>query len=134
MTIDDVIKHYKDNSKCAELKLEVQFYTQMVEWLEELKKLREGRKENPIVTITINKKDLQKMVDEKVKDIELDIQGIRNKAIDDFADKIREKIEISMIPRANELETIQALEELMSYSIGRIAERLKEGDTNGYSE
>ena len=50
-----------------------------------------------------------------------------NKAIVDFADKIRKKIEISMIPRANELETIQALEELMSYSIGRIAEQLKAG-------
>ena len=59
--------------------------------LEELEKLREGRKENPIVTITINKKDLQKMVDEKVKEIELDIRGIRNKAIDDVFDFLKSK-------------------------------------------
>ena len=37
--------------------------------------------------IQIDKKYLQKIVDEKLKSIELDIQAIRNKAIDDVMEK-----------------------------------------------
>lgn len=63
-------------------------------------------------TITINNEALQKMVDEKVKEIEFDIQGIRNKAIDDFAEKVKEIYPF----------TILELEEL-----DKVAEQLKEG-------
>lgn len=59
--------------------------------LEELKQLRNGRKAIPIATIKFSKEDMQKMVDEKVKEIELDIQSIYNKAIDEFAEAIMVK-------------------------------------------
>lgn len=46
----------------------------------------------PIATINISKEDMQEIIDEKMKEIELgielDIQEIRNKAIDEFVEKI----------------------------------------------
>ena len=61
------------------------YHEQLAEWLEEL---REKPKSIPIANITINKDILQELVDKKVKEIELDIQAIMNKAIDDFASKL----------------------------------------------
>ena len=89
--------------------------------LEELEKLREGRNEIPIATITFSKKDLQKMVDEKIKDIKLDIQAIRNKAIDDFTE--------ALIPRLTDA-IYQKDVEGMSNLINDIAEQLKKGDAD----
>ena len=57
-----------------------------MEWLEELKALRQNKKCIPFA-IQIDKNYLQKIVDEKLKSIELDIQAIRNKAIDDVMEK-----------------------------------------------
>ena len=86
--------------------------------LEELEKLREGRNEIPIATITFSKKDLQKMVDEKIKDIKLDIQAIRNKAIDDFTE--------ALIPRLTDA-IYQKDVEGMRNLINDVAEQLKAG-------
>ena len=89
--------------------------------LEELEKLREGRNEIPIATITFSKKDLQKMVDEKIKDIKLDIQAIRNKAIDDFTE--------ALIPRLTDA-IYQKDVEGMRNLINDVAEQLKEGSAD----
>ena len=61
MTIDEVIQEYKEEA-------------------EEQRKVAKS-------TIQIDKNYLQKIVDEKLKSIELDIQAIRNKAIDDVMEK-----------------------------------------------
>lgn len=96
MTIDEVIQEYKEEAEeqrkvAKSLKAEEYlFYAekneQIVEWLEELKALRQNKKCIPFA-MQIDKNYLQKIVDEKLKSIELDIQAIRNKAIDDVMEK-----------------------------------------------
>ena len=91
--------------------------------LEELEKLREGRNEIPIATITINNGALQKMVDEKVKEIELDIQEIRNKAIEDFAKECEAEYDNDGCPGVSDyLDYKLSLREIFE-----IAEQLKAG-------
>ena len=139
MTIDEMIsklkiecKEQKDSVAYLETQEEYAYYIephrqaitaceQLAEWLEELKKLREGRNEIPIATITINNEALQKMVDEKVKEIEFDIQGIRNKAIDDFATALMPRLTDAIYPKDVEG---------MSNLINDIAEQLKKGDAD----
>ena len=97
MTIDEVIQEYREEAegerKAAKAldRIELESYAkkneQIAEWLEELKALRQNKKCIPFATIQIDKKYLQKIVDEKLKSIELDIQAIRNKAIDDVMEK-----------------------------------------------
>mgnify|MGYP002557420481 FL=1 len=96
MTIDEVIQEYKEEAeeqrkvakslKAEEYLFYAQKNEQIVEWLEELKALRQNKKCIPFA-IQIDKNYLQKIVDEKLKSIELDIQAIRNKAIDDVMEK-----------------------------------------------
>lgn len=96
MTIDEVIQEYKEEAEeqrkvAKSLKAEEYlFYAekneQIVEWLEKLKALRQNKKCIPFA-IQIDKNYLQKIVDEKLKSIELDIQAIRNKAFDDVMEK-----------------------------------------------
>lgn len=88
MLIDGLIKFCDEKSKNIKLKAEPQVFIEIKQALEELKELRKGIKEIPIATIKISKEDMQKMVDEKVAQIELDIQEIRVKAIDEFAEKL----------------------------------------------
>lgn len=57
--------------------------------IEEFKTLKMNKTVLPIATISINKEDLQRMVDEKVAQIELDIQAIRAKAIDDVLEILK---------------------------------------------
>ncbi len=95
--LDEVIQEYKDEAEeqrrvakslnCIELDFYAEKNEQIAEWLEELKALRQNKKCIPFATIQIDKKYLQKIVDEKLKSIELDIQAIRNKAIDDVMEK-----------------------------------------------
>lgn len=54
------------------------------------KTLKEMGNVLPIATIKFSKEDMQKIVDEKVAQIELDVQEIRNKAIDEFVEAIRD--------------------------------------------
>ena len=59
--------------------------------IEEFRNLKYKKNVLPIATIEFSKEDMQKIVDEKVAQIELDIQGIRAKTIDEFVKKICEK-------------------------------------------
>lgn len=96
-TIDIDLQIESINSAISELKKHFGEYYELgalvhsIPLLEELKSLRKGRKEFPIATIKFNKEDMQKMVDEKMKEIELDIQKIRSKTIDKFAERLKEK-------------------------------------------
>ena len=56
--------------------------------IEEFRNLKYKKNVIPIATIEFSKEDMQKIVDEKVAQIELDIQEIRAKAIDEFAEKL----------------------------------------------
>lgn len=53
---------------------------------------------------------------------------IRNKAIDEFAESLKEFIEENMIPRARTEEGYRALTELQDYNIDEIAEQMKDGE------
>ena len=96
MTIDEVIQEYKEEAdeqrkvakslNAEELCFYAEKNEQIAEWLEELKALRQNKKCIPFA-IQIDNNYLQKIVDEKLKSIELDIQAIRNKAVDDVMEK-----------------------------------------------
>ena len=60
--------------------------------IEEFRNLKYKKNVLPIATIEFSKEDMQKIVDEKVAQIELDIQGIRAKAIDEFAHQFKENL------------------------------------------
>lgn len=59
----------------------------LMDTLSENENLKEKEKCIPFATIKIDKNYLQKIVDEKLKSIELDIQAIRNEAFDDVMEK-----------------------------------------------
>lgn len=63
------------------------------EWTEEEKVFKEEPKELCIATVKINKEDMQEIVDQKAKEIELDVQTIRNKTIDEFVERLKGKVE-----------------------------------------
>ena len=46
----------------------------------------------PVANITINKADLQRMVEDKVKDIEIDVQKLQEQTIDDFVKVLNDTI------------------------------------------
>ena len=56
--------------------------------IEEFRNLKYKKNVLPIATIEFSKEDMQKIVDEKVAQIELNIQEIRAKAIDEFISKL----------------------------------------------
>ena len=113
MTIDEAIAHAREVSsrrfddrihciRCSE------FHEQLAEWLEELKAYRE------IGTV------------EECRNSVLDIQKAYNKAIDDFAEKLKEMANNSSTKyiRLSEKETIT------TYGVEQIAEQLKAGVKN----
>lgn len=55
------------------------------------KTLKERERVLPIANIVIKKETLQKVANEMIERIELDIQEIRNQAIDEFAERLKEK-------------------------------------------
>lgn len=84
----------------------------------EYEDLKEKEKCIPFATIQIDKNYLQKIVDEKLKSIELDIQAIRDKAIDDFAGKLKTEYKNAL--------SIQTIEKETAYfAIDKVAEQLK---------
>ena len=128
MTIDEVIQEYKEEAEeqrkvAKSLNAEEHlFYAeknkQIAEWLEELKALRQNKKCIPFATIQFDKNYLQKIVDEKLKSIELDIQAIRNKTVDDFAGKLKTEYKYAL--------SIQAIEKETAYfAIDKVAEQMK---------
>ena len=80
---------------------------QSIGTIEEFKTLKMNKTVLPIATINFSKADMQKIVDEKIAQIELDIQEIRAKAIDEFA-------------------------ELLKYSLANNYRHLLEKDTDGF--
>lgn len=118
MMINDLIKFCDEKSKNIKLKAEPQVFVEIRQALEELKELRKGIKEIPIATIKISKEDMQKMVDEKVAQIELDIQEIRAKAVDEFV--------ATLVPRLTDA-IYQKDVESMTNLINGVAEELKAG-------
>ena len=71
------------------LKKEVEKHEQNAEWLKELKELRESNESGGInFSIKISRKDLEHLVDIKVKEFELDVEKIRSKAVDDCLEVI----------------------------------------------
>ena len=60
--------------------------------IEEFRNLKYKKNVIPIATIEFSKEDMQKIVDEKVAQIELDIQEIRAKAIDEFAEALKKHL------------------------------------------
>lgn len=58
--------------------------------------IRDGEPEKCFANITFDKDDLQKMVDEKVSEIELNINKIREQTIDEFVKMLNEHSYISM--------------------------------------
>lgn len=93
---------------------------------------------NPIATIKFSKEDMQELVNEKVKEIEIDIQAIRNKAFDDFADKLKENISESLIwgmiadcfKYKNMNDTSGKIVDYVIDTANEIAEQLKVGGEN----
>lgn len=121
MLIDGLIKFCDEKSKNIKLKAEPQVFVEIKQALEELKELRKGIKEIPIATIKFSKEDMQKIVNKKVVQIDLDIQEIRTKAIDEFAS--------ILIPRLTDA-IYQNDVESMTNLINEIAEQLKAGGKN----
>lgn len=73
-----------------------------------------------VCEIKIDIEMMRKIIDEKMTQIELDIQGIRAEAIDEFAERMKDKI-------FNHFTYIGIIEEPADYSdyIDEIAEELK---------
>lgn len=78
---------------------------------------------NPFVTIKFSKEDMQEIVNEKVKEIELDIQAIRNNAIDDFVEKIQWEYLNGCGIKQREIEFLVNIS-------NEVAEKLKDGGKN----
>lgn len=93
--------------------------------VEEFKALKEKKNILPIATIKISKEDMQKIVDEKVAQIELDIQEIRAKAIDEFAERLKNFIakNVEDAESSNDLCC-----EIFQSEIDEIAEQMKAGE------
>ena len=96
MEIDEAIKHERWEAKHAGLEkdaddttieLNRQYHTEIADMLEKLKELRNG---SLIAQVVIDKGDLQKMVNEKFKEVELNIRNIREQAIDEFRQRVLE--------------------------------------------
>ena len=119
MLIDGLIKFCDEKSKNIKLKAEPQVFVEIKQALGELKEIRKGIKEIPVATIKISKEDMQKIVDEKVAQIELDIQGIRAEAIDEFVKRLKEKY-----------GCLGYIDEIKFEEVDKIAEQMKAGGKN----
>lgn len=127
----------KDASHWKELFKEKLEKYEAIGTIEEFKALKEKRNFVPIANITLNKEDMQEIVDEIIKeielDIELDIQKIRAKAIDEFAEKLKklyQAYDIDLCLQDNDhLNYTDSRIALESY-IDEIAEQMKAGEEN----
>lgn len=92
--------------------------------INEFRNLKNKKNVLPIVNITIDEEDMQKIVDEKIKEIELDIQEIRAKSIDEFAEELKQDYRFDSICR----DDVSFYE--YCKKIERIVEQLKAGGKN----
>lgn len=92
---------------------EIQRYRE-IGTVEEFKDLKEKL---PFATVKFSKNDLQEIADEIMREHEIDIQynvkEIRNKAIDEFADKVKELIIVEAIPTFYWAKIVDELAEQM---------------------
>ena len=104
--------------------------TNSIPLLEELRVLRNAKGKAPIVTIKFSKKELQEIVDEKIEMFQTDIQVTRNKAIDEFAEKITFEISESIIwgmISDNEPDVSEKIFDYVTDTVKKIAEQMKGG-------
>ena len=95
--------------------------------IEEFRNLKYKKNVLPIANITINEEDMQKIVNEKIKEIELDIQKIRAKAIDEFAERLKDLIAKNVEDAENSNDLCC---EIFQSEIDEIAEQMKAGGKN----
>lgn len=91
--------------------------------IEEFRNLKYKKNVLPIASIEFSKEDMQKIVDEKVAQIELDIQEIRNQAIDELKNKIC--MHFADWQYSEDDKWIKDIIELASESVEEIAEQMK---------
>lgn len=77
-----------------------------------------------VCEIKIDTEILQKIIDEKVAQIKLDIQEIRNQAIDEFAEQMQEKVE-SFQAEINGIRADLLTLDYFSEFVFEIAEQMK---------
>ena len=107
--------------------------------IEEFRNLKYKKNVLPIATIEFSKEDMQKIVDETVAQIELNIQEIRAKAIDEFAEKLSLEISESIIwdmlatmsKNGSLSETSDKIVDYVIETSKKIAEQMKAGGING---
>lgn len=98
LTLEQIKAHNEDNYKtyladevAITALMEIQQY-RAIGTIEEFKALKE-KGVVPVGIVKFNKEDMQEIVDEKIKEVELDIQAIRNKAITEFAERLKTVLE-----------------------------------------
>ena len=119
------IREYRELGTVEEVKMLKDFKElydayNLIGTIEEFRKLKYKKNVLPIATIEFSKEDMQKIVDEKVAQIELDIQEIRNNAIDEFAERIKQGDVIEY------MGSYVSYEAIVSF-IDEIAEQMKGG-------
>ena len=102
--------------------------------IEEFRNLKYKKNVLPITTIEFSMEDMQKIVDEKVAQIELDIQEIRAQAIDEFAERLKsdefQKYNLDMVfETSRDLSYSHCINAFCEY-IDEIAEQMKAGEEN----
>lgn len=121
----ETLDNYKAIGTVEELEL-LQTFKELYEaykvigTIAEFRDLKINKNVVPIATIEINKEYIQKIVDEKVTQIEMDIQQIRNKAIDEFVEKIQWEYLNSCGLKQREIDFLVAVSSV-------VAEQLKGG-------
>ena len=127
----DEIRQYRAIGTVEEVKMLKDFKElydayNLIGTIEEFRKLKYKKNVLPIATIEFSKEDMQKIVDEKVAQIELDIQEIRNKAIDEFVKEIEAEYDNDGCPNVSDyLDYKISIRDLQ-----KIAEHLKGGATD----
>lgn len=111
-------EEYEDLEIALQVMKEIREYRELGT-VEELKALKE-KNVIQIATIKLNKEDMQEIVDEKNKEFELDIKEIRNKAIDEFAERLKQGDVIEY------MGSYVSYEAIVSF-IDEIAEQMKGG-------
>lgn len=91
-----------------------------------------------VCEIKIDAEMMRKIIDEKMAQIELDIQEIRAKAIDEFADRLSKYLNVESATKYGNKDAEQqrnSYDTLMKYEIADaiddIAEQMKAGVDNG---
>ena len=119
----------KDASHWKELFKEKLEKYEAIGTIEEFKTLKEKKNFLPIATITFSKEQLQEIVDEKIGEVELDIQKIRAKAIDEFAHQLKENLNQEFPSNYESTKPFFALENARLI-IDDVAEQMKVGEEN----